>query len=273
MPNMLLSLVNVIVTLWVSWAHGQGRTCDFPEIKHGSIYEEHRYKQAFPVAPGKYFYYSCDRSFASPSQSLWTRITCTEDGWSPTPRCLRQCFFPWVKHGRSASSGQTHQEGDTVPVVCDEGYSLPLHQSSITCGERGWSMPPMCSRTGSRRKCGRPPTINNGDITTFPSANYAPGDSVQYRCQAYYKLQGNRILTCRDGEWSEPPKCLEACVTSEEMMEKHNIQLRWRQNKKLYIESDDTVEFTCRRGYRAVSPRSAFRVTCRAGKLTYPTCE
>ncbi|XP_045040410.2 complement factor H-related protein 2 isoform X3 [Desmodus rotundus] len=213
-PNMLLSLITVIVALWASRAHGQGRTCDFPEIKHGNIYEEHKYKQAFPVAVGKYFYYSCDHSFASPSQSLWTRITCTEEGWSPTPKCLN-----------------------------------------------------------SRTKCGPPPTIDNGDITTLTSVVYAPGESVEYRCQAYYELQGNRIITCHDGKWSEPPKCLEACVISEEMMEKHNIQFRWRSEKRLYSKTDDILEFTCRYGYRPKSPRSAFRVRCREGKLTYPTCE
>ncbi|XP_053769411.1 complement factor H-related protein 2 isoform X2 [Desmodus rotundus] len=272
-PNMLLSLITVIVALWASRAHGQGRTCDFPEIKHGNIYEEHKYKQAFPVAVGKYFYYSCDHSFASPSQSLWTRITCTEEGWSPTPKCLRQCFFPWVENGRSASSGQTHEEGDMVQVVCDKGYSLPLNQGGITCGENGWSSPPACSRADSRTKCGPPPTIDNGDITTLTSVVYAPGESVEYRCQAYYELQGNRIITCHDGKWSEPPKCLEACVISEEMMEKHNIQFRWRSEKRLYSKTDDILEFTCRYGYRPKSPRSAFRVRCREGKLTYPTCE
>ncbi|XP_036926429.1 complement factor H-related protein 2-like [Sturnira hondurensis] len=269
---MLLSLICVIVTLWVSRTHGQGRTCDFPEIKYGNIYEAHRYKQTFPVTTGKYFYYSCDRSFASPSKSLWTRITCTEEGWLPTPKCLRQCFFPWVENGRSASSGQTHQEGDFVPVVCDEGYSLPLNQSGITCGKSGWSAPPTCRRTESKENCGPPPTIDNGDITTFPSAVYAPGDSVEYQCQAYYRLRGNRIVTCSDGKWPEPPKCLEACVVSEEMMEKHNIRLKWRQDRKLYLESGDSVEFQCRSGYRAVSAPSAFRVMCREGKLTYPTC-
>ncbi|XP_054432545.1 complement factor H-related protein 2-like [Pteronotus mesoamericanus] len=271
---MLLSLISIIVTLWVSGAHGQGRTCDFPEIKHGNIYEENRYKQTFPVATGKYFYYTCDHSFASPSQSLWTRITCTEEGWSPAPKCVRQCFFPWVENGHSASSGQTHEEGDTVHIVCDTGYSLLNGQGSITCLESGWSAAPTCSRTGSSGKCGPPPTIDNGDITTFSSAVYAPGASVQYQCQAYYELQGNREITCHDGQWSEPPICLEPCVISEEMMEKHNIQLRWRNERKLYSKTGDIIEFDCRSWrHRRKSPHSAFRVTCREGKIAYPTCE
>ncbi|XP_077934160.1 complement factor H-related protein 2-like isoform X2 [Halichoerus grypus] len=144
----MLLLISIIFILWVSCAHGQGGTCDFPEIRHGNIYDEDRYKQSFPVAIGKYFYYSCDHSFVSPSQSLWTQIICTEEGWSPTPKCIRQCFFPWVENGHSASSGQTHQEGDTVQIVCDTGYSVLYNQSSIQCTESGWSTPPKCSQRG-----------------------------------------------------------------------------------------------------------------------------
>ncbi|KAK1327968.1 hypothetical protein QTO34_012390 [Cnephaeus nilssonii] len=440
----MLLLVQVLLTLWVSSAHGQGRTCDFPEIKHGSIYEENRYKPTFPVATGKYFYYSCDHSFVSPSRSLWTQINCTEGGWSPTPRCIRQCFFPWVENGHSTSAGRTHQEGDSVQIVCDKGYSLANNQDVITCAERGWSTPPTCSRinlscgspprmqnafipdekpryrhgdtaryectnslglfgnavvtclsgkwtdppeckamtcssppsygnailVGRKKKsyrsgeqvtyrcpdyyqmdgsnfvecrdgiwigrptckdpscgspppvqnafipdekpryrhedkahyqcrhpfglfgnavvtclsgkwtdppeckgkCGPPPVIDNGDITTYPRAVYAPGSSVEYQCQAYYELEGNRRITCRDGEWSEPPKCLDACVLSEEIMREHNIELRWLYDKKLYSRTNDYVEFRCRRGYRQVSPESAFRAQCREGKLEYPTC-
>ncbi|XP_054569132.1 complement factor H-related protein 1-like [Eptesicus fuscus] len=329
----MLFLVQVLLTLWVSSAHGQGRTCDFPEIKHGSIYEENRYKPTFPVATGKYFYYSCDHSFVSPSRSLWTQINCTEGGWSPTPRCIRQCFFPWVENGHSTSAGRTHQEGDSVQIVCDKGYSLANNQDVITCAERGWSTPPTCSRIKSTDKCGPPPAIDNGDITTFPlsvyapgssveyqcqayyelegnrritcrdgqwseppkcldstgkcgpppvidngdittyqRAVYAPGSSVEYQCQAYYELEGNRRITCRDGEWSEPPKCLDACILSEEIMREHNIELQWSYEKKFYSRTNDYTEFRCRRGYRAVSPASAFRAQCREGKMEYPTC-
>ncbi|KAB1258726.1 Complement factor H-related protein 2, partial [Camelus dromedarius] len=59
---------------------------------------------------------------------------------------LGQCFFPWVENGHSASSGQIHQEGDSVQIVCDTGYSLPNNQRGITCTESGWSLPPKCSR-------------------------------------------------------------------------------------------------------------------------------
>ncbi|XP_068397936.1 complement factor H-related protein 2-like isoform X2 [Eschrichtius robustus] len=210
--NMLL-LLNVILTLWVSCAHAQGRTCDFPEIKHGTIYDENSYKQIFPVDIGKYFYYTCDHSFVSPSQLLWNRIICTQEGWSPRPKCLN-----------------------------------------------------------SQGKCGPPPPIDNGDTTSFPAPVYPPGSTVEYQCQSYYELQGNRYVVCQNGEWSEPPKCLDACVISEEIMKKHNIQLKWRRDKKLYSKTDDTVEFTCKRGYYRRTPNHTFRTSCQEGKLAYPIC-
>ncbi|XP_006770773.2 PREDICTED: complement factor H-related protein 2-like [Myotis davidii] len=289
----MLLLVKVILTLWVSWAHGQGRTCDFPEIKHGNIYEENRYKPTFPVAEGKYFYYSCDHSFVSPSQSLWTQINCTKGGWSPAPRCIRQCFFPWVENGHSASSGRTHQEGDTVQIVCDQGYSLANDQDVITCAEHGWSTPPTCSRINL--SCGSPPTVQNAFILN-QKHRYRNGDTARYECRHSLVLLGNPVVTCLSGKWTDPPECKgrclilpsqslcsfflflffllsDACIISEEIMEAHNIELRYSYAKKVYSRTNDFVEFRCRRGYyRRVSPDSAFRVQCHEGKMEYPTC-
>ena len=59
-----------------------------------------------------------------------------------------------------------------------------------------------------RGRCGPPPPIDNGDTVSFPLSQYPPGSAVEYQCQAYYVLQGNRHIVCRNGAWSEPPKCL-----------------------------------------------------------------
>ncbi|KAM8818762.1 complement factor H-related protein 2-like [Rhynchonycteris naso] len=286
----MLFLTTVILTLCVFWAHGQGRTCGFPEIKHGNMYEENKYKQTFPVVLGKYFYYSCDHSYVSLSQSLWTRITCTEEGWSPTPQCLRQCFFPWVENGHSSSSGQTHQEGDTVQIVCGTGYSLPHNQSGITCMESGWSTPPTCGRN-----CSSFPGLSAGErvvsswgcdgcechgsflseVSLFPvwDIREAKKTPIQFPCplphhpQSSYICLGSRKITCHDGKWSEPPKCLGACVISEDMMRKHNIDLKWKVDKNMYSRTEDKIEFRCLYGYHPASPLTEFRVPCMEGKV------
>ena len=63
----------------------------------------------------------------------------------------------------------------------------------------------------------------------------------------------------------------EACEISEEMMKKHNLQLKWT-SKKLYSKTQDHIEFICKRGYHPVSPYPTFRAACREGQVVYPHC-
>ncbi|XP_005878668.1 PREDICTED: complement factor H-related protein 1-like, partial [Myotis brandtii] len=171
-----------------------------------------------------------------------------------SPPSVRNAFIPNQK--------PRYQHGDTARYECRHPFGL-FGNAVVTCFSGKWTDPPEC----------KAPAIDNGDITTDPLAVYAPGSSVEYQCQAYYELEGNRRITCRDGQWSEPPKCLDACVISEEIMEAHNIELRYSYAKKVYSRTNDFVEFRCRRGYyRRLSPDSAFRVQCHEGKMEYPSC-
>nr|XP_005897276.1 PREDICTED: complement factor H-related protein 5 isoform X2 [Bos mutus] len=569
----MLLLTHVLLILWISSVGGQGRHCDFPKINHGILYNEKKYKASFPVSLGKIFYYSCEYNYMPPSKYFWTPITCTEGGWSPTPKCLRVCFFPFVENGQSASSGQIYLEGATVQITCNKGYSLPDNQGSITCAEGGWSSPPECISTktecqlpfleanvdaypkqekykvgdvlkfscrqrlkrvgpdsvqcyqfgwspnfptckGQVRSCGQPPqlpngkmkhrkqgkyehsemvecdcnpnfvmkgpkkiqcmdgewtalptcvepgkacgfmpqlengysqpsvppyrhgvsvvlscrnaytmignttitcidgiwtelpkcvatnqlkrcekprfytrsqlsshtyefnhnarvsykcagkstyiqtvcvdgkwdpepdclgkkkplcppppqipnaqnmltTVNyqegekvavlckenhafleakelvcrsgrwqslphcvesgqycgppppigNGDITSFPLSAYPPGSNVQYRCQSFYEPRGNLTVTCRNGRWSEPPACIDACIISEDRMNKNNIQLKWRNPPKRYAKTGDFIEFECKHSHKERTPIQSFRVLCQEGKFEYPACE
>uniref|UniRef100_A0AC11CEK7 Complement factor H related 5 n=1 Tax=Ovis aries TaxID=9940 RepID=A0AC11CEK7_SHEEP len=569
----MLLLTHVLLILWISTVGGQGRHCDFPKINHGILYNEKKYKASFPVSLGKILYYSCEYNFMSPSKHFWTPITCTEGGWSPTPKCLRVCFFPFVENGQSASSGQTYLEGATVQITCNKGYSLPDDKGSITCAEGGWSSPPECISTkiechlpfleanvdvypkqekykvgdvlkfscrqrlkrvgpdsiqcyqfgwspnfptckGQVRSCGQPPQlpngkpkhvkqekyehsemveydcspnfvmkgpkkiqcmdgewttlptcvepgkacrfmpqlengysqpsvppyrhgvsvvlscrnaytmignttvtcidgiwtelpkcvatnqlkrcgkprfyvrgqlssythefnhnarvsykcagkstyvqtvcingkwdpepdclgkkiqlcppppqipnaqnmlttvnyqegekvtvlckenyafleakelvcksgqwqslplcvesaqycglpppIDNGDITSFPLSAYSPGSVVQYRCQSFYELRGNLTVTCRNGQWSEPPTCIDACIISEDRMNKNNIQLKRRNPPNRYAKTGDFIEFECKSSHKERTPIQSFRVLCQEGKFEYPTCE
>ncbi|XP_036913414.1 complement factor H-like isoform X1 [Sturnira hondurensis] len=200
---MLLSLISVTVTLWVSQAHGQETTCDpptianglyvpnettyrledvvtyrcdsgfsplsqgnktrctdggwkplprcvlesceFPEIKHGVLYREDVYRTHFPTAVGQWYYYTCDDYYVNPLTQLnWDRITCTPEGWSPTVPCLRKCVFNYLEHGYSPPDGQTYLQGQSASVTCHPDYSLPNRQTTMTCTENGWSPPPRC---------------------------------------------------------------------------------------------------------------------------------
>ncbi|XP_059533629.1 complement factor H-like isoform X1 [Myotis daubentonii] len=198
-------------------------------------------------------------------------VECRDGIWVGTPTCKDvSCGSPpTVQNAFIPNQKSRYRHGDTARYECRQPLGL-FGKAVVTCLSGNWTDPPECKEpTG---QCGRPPAIDNGDVTTYISPFYASGSSVEYQCQAFYELEGNRRITCRDGQWSEPPKCLNACVISEEIMKEHNIELRYSYAKKVYSRSNDYVEFVCRPQYTKVSPASAFRVQCQEGKMEYPTC-
>uniref|UniRef100_A0A8C0XM29 Sushi domain-containing protein n=1 Tax=Castor canadensis TaxID=51338 RepID=A0A8C0XM29_CASCN len=196
-------------------------------------------------------------------------IVCTESGWSPPPKYNFCVNPPKVKNATIISRQMDkYQSSETVHYECNKPLEI-FGETEVMCLNGTWSKPPHCK--DSTGKCGPPPPINNGDITSFPLPEYAPHSSVEYQCQFLYQLQGNKKITCRNGEWSEPPKCLNPCEISEEIMRHHNIMFKWIRKQKLYIPSGMMVEFKCTHGYVQATSKP-FHTTCYDGKLEYPIC-
>lgn len=146
-PSTRGSKVKCTSSGWIPAPRCTLKPCDFPEIKHGALYSENRYKPYFPVPIGKEYSYYCHDNFASASKSYWGYIRCTKEGWVPEVPCLRMCYYSYVENGHSShSSYTTYYQNDTIQVKCHTGFSLPNGQSKITCTENGWSPPPKCIR-------------------------------------------------------------------------------------------------------------------------------
>ncbi|XP_012913717.1 complement factor H-related protein 4 [Mustela putorius furo] len=215
--------------------------------------------------------YQCKSGYVTPDGKTSGSITCLESGWSPQPTCIKSCDMPVLENATIKSNSTWFKVNDTLDYECHDGFeSRDGHTGSVVCGNDGWSYKPECY--GSGEKCGPPPRIDNGDITSFTLLSYAPGSSVEYICQSFYVLQGHGTITCRNGQWSPPPKCLEACTVSENILRTHNIRLRWSHNTKIYTRTGDVIEFECLRGYHRKTPAHTFRATCQDGKVTYPEC-
>ncbi|XP_058389712.1 complement factor H isoform X2 [Diceros bicornis minor] len=217
---------------------------------------------------GEQVSFKCRKDYQLDGSSI---VHCINGKWIGRPTCRDvSCGKPPNVENAVIPNGMSrYPPGERVRYECNKPFDL-FGEIEVTCLNGTWTDPPQCK--DSKGKCGPPPPIDNGDITSFPLPAYAPGSSVEYQCQSFHVLQGNRNIICRNGQWSEPPRCLDACVISEEMMEKHKIELRWSYDKKLYSETGDTVEFRCKRGYRKKTPPETFRTTCREGKVAYPTC-
>lgn len=64
-----------------------------------------------------------------------------------------------------------------------------------------------------------------------------------------------------------------ACTTSEEDMDRNNIEMKWSGERKMYLKSGDFVEFDCKIGHVQDPASSPFRVQCVDGILEYPWCK
>ncbi|XP_061238119.1 complement factor H-like [Bos javanicus] len=129
----MLLLINVLLTLWFYTAHGQGKQCNYPVIKHGRLY--HSYRRYFPARVNQQFLYNCDQYFVPPSQYSWDYLTCAAEGWSPEEPCLRECIFNNLEYGYTPSSEKKNLQGETVRVWCYHGYSLQNNQNTMICTE------------------------------------------------------------------------------------------------------------------------------------------
>ncbi|XP_073499035.1 complement factor H isoform X2 [Phyllobates terribilis] len=199
--------------------------------------------------------------------------TCVKGKWMNVPKCVHTACNrpPTVQNARI--NGQTkniYASGDKVTYSCNKDYSL---EQSLTgeakCENTEWINVPVCRKIGD--ECGAPPTVQFGDTVDIRKTNYKSREIVEYKCKNYYLLKGNKKLQCMNGVWGEAPVCLEPCTAKEKSMDENNIQLRWLDQKKLYIPHDDQLEYTCKSGYEA-PPNTQMRFTCEHGKLDYPKC-
>ncbi|XP_059793366.1 complement factor H-related protein 5-like [Balaenoptera ricei] len=240
----------VLLILWISTVGGQ----------------EKKYKPFFPLPIGNSFYYSCEYNFMSPSKSFWTRITCTEGGWSPTPKCLRLCFFPFVENGRSTSSGQTHLEGDTVQIACDKGYSLPNNQSIIACAEGGWSSPPECIST---KKCLKTDIVVGNGFLSESEYAYPINRETQYKCKPGYATADGKTsgtVQCLQGGWSIQPICIKSC-------DRPVFVNARSKGKDTWFKLNDRLDYECHEGYENRDGRTTGSTVCgEDGWSHLPTC-
>ncbi|XP_035169379.1 complement factor H-related protein 1 isoform X4 [Oxyura jamaicensis] len=205
-------------------------------------------------------------------------IFCRRGNWSTPPFCEDVTCEPPPEIAGGKVQGikkPRYLPGETAHYQCWQDFQM-TGASTVTCQNGTWTELPQCKVNvlpGEGGKCGPPPDIENGDILSFPLPEYDQGQSVKYKCASFYILEGPEQITCTDGQWTNPPICLAACTASEEDMDRNNIELRWRGERKLYSTSGDFIEFDCKVGYVQDPASSPFRVQCMDGTLEYPRCK
>nr|XP_038038570.1 complement factor H isoform X5 [Anas platyrhynchos] len=244
------------------------KTCFVTHLENGYF----RYNR-YTYTEGERIQYVCNQDYRT--ESAGGEVTCTKNGWSPFPRCIRKNVTceppPEIAGGKvQGVKKPRYLPGETAHYQCWQGFQM-TGASTVTCQNGTWTEQPQCKGEGG--KCGPPPDIENGDILSFQLKQYPEGATLKYKCASFYILKGPEQITCIDGQWTNPPVCLAACTTSEEDMDRNNIELKWSGERKLYLKSGDFVEFDCKIGYVQDPASSPFRVQCMDGTLEYPRCK
>ncbi|KAM8805390.1 complement factor H [Eudromia elegans] len=237
-----------------------------PEVHRASITSS----QAERYLPGARVRYECETNFQLVGVNY---IICTNRQWSQPPTCrdLKCDPPPEIAGGKvQGVKKPKYMPGERAQYQCWQGFQM-TGNSTVACENGTWTKRPQC--TGRDEKCGPAPTIENGDLLSFPLQEYASGSTVQYKCPYLYVLKGSPTIRCVEGQWTNPPVCLVACTASKEDMDRNNIELRWSTQTKLYAESGDIIEFECKIGYVQHPASSSFRVRCVEGTLDYPHCK
>ncbi|XP_042781870.1 complement factor H isoform X7 [Panthera leo] len=250
---------------WVPQPGCTRNRCDFPQIKHGSLYYEIIYRRDFPVRVGKKYWYSCKTNFVTASQEPWEYIHCTKEGWSPAVPCRRQCIFNHLKNGDNPKQEVKYIQGESVRVNCHAGYSLQNEQTVMTCTEGGWFPPPECIllKTCSKSEI----TIENGFFSQYELTYYL-NKETQYQCKPGYVTPDGKTsgsVTCLKSGWSPQPTCIKSC----EMPAFENAKAK---SNVTWFKLNDKLDYECHDGYESQDGRAGSIVCGNDGWSHKPIC-
>lgn len=175
--------------------------------------------------------YTCDQNY-KPLESNIAR--CEEQGLTPNPSCVEmRCYIqinatiypdPWAK-----------RIGKWIRYICHSDRS----QYNSLCTANGWNPPLKC--TGP---CSSP---NIPNMTPLRRSLYRDGESLNIGCARGFRLQGNKLITCKDGQWfvgRSYPTCIVQGCAAPPTIENGN----YSPQQDNYAERQ-SVTYSCNSGY------------------------
>ncbi|XP_070564048.1 complement receptor type 1-like isoform X2 [Ptychodera flava] len=202
----------------------------------------------YPVCTGTVINYGCIRNYELVGSHS---ATCLDGNWShDQPICKKLCTDP----GYPANGGQLGHtmfpasSKTAVYFYCEEGYQLfdtvleeCVEIYMTVCQDGDWSNPiPTCILG-----CSDPGIPDNGYRNEILSYPVCVGTAVSFACGQDFSLVGKNILTCINGNWSQPlPSCYKGCQYPAIPRNGHIVN-----NVPQPINKGTVIRYCCNSGY------------------------
>ncbi|XP_039929206.1 coagulation factor XIII B chain-like [Hirundo rustica] len=221
--------------------------CDLPQIENGNLAQYYySFKNYyFPMHKGKKLSYSCVVGYTTESGTQDGRLTCTEKGWSPVPRCYRKCTKPLLENGSFYSTEMDFKIHEELKYKCNPGYHTAsgATEDTVQCQPQGWSFQPSCTK--KLESC-QVPRLHHGSYAGAVQEVQLNG-TLRYWCeQGYRTAAGNtsEAALCLAHGWALTPSCTRiTCSTLSGVAHGGFYPV-----KKIY-EEGDVVHFFCDKHY------------------------
>ncbi|NXB80564.1 F13B factor, partial [Donacobius atricapilla] len=221
--------------------------CDLPQIENGNLAQYYYSFKSyyFPMRKGKKLSYSCIVGYTTESGSQDGRITCTEKGWSPVPRCYRKCTKPLLENGSFYSPEMDFKIHEELQYKCNAGYHTPsgATEDTVQCQPQGWSFRPSCTK--KIESC-RVPQLRHGSYAGAVQ-QVRPNGTLRYRCDPGYRTaagSASGAALCLAHGWALAPSCTRiTCSALSEVAHGGFYPV------KTFYEEGDVVHFFCDKHY------------------------
>ncbi|XP_019286016.2 coagulation factor XIII B chain isoform X1 [Panthera pardus] len=240
-------LAFIIVLIISGELYAEEKPCGFPSVENGRIAQYYYPFKSyyFPMRINEKLSFSCLAGYSTATGKQEERITCTQEGWSPEPRCFKKCTKPELTNGYISDVKLWYKIQENMRYSCNSGYKTTggKDEEVVQCLADGWSSQPTCRK--EHETC-LVPELHHGNYSTTQKT-FQVKDRVQYECTAGYYTAGGRKaeeVECRTYGWSLTPRCTKLKCSSLRLIENgyfHPI-------KQTY-EEGDVVQFFCHENY------------------------
>ncbi|XP_039211153.1 complement factor H-like [Crotalus tigris] len=209
-------------------------------------------------------------------------IQCKAQEWTPRPpKCLAPCIITRQQLATKnlfVFGGQRKtwiiQNNHSLQFQCNERHVLVV-PSVRKCVDGYMDLPLCLSERGEN--CSGPPRTENGDITTLSEKWYRSGSSVEFKCQKYYAMEGQKRSFCDNGTWTKVPICFDPCMIPTAELERQKIEVKdgMDASENIFVQRGHSIELICRTGYvlAADSSQSASIIHCDGTTPVIPKCK